>query len=568
MIDNAHESRAVYRHSGKVNWLMFLPGLVATAAVAIAMAGCLFWAYTEGYYWLIFAPMAAAFPVIGAWYLVLKWSHCRNRSVAAVTSVILAVLFYLGYYHVGVIEVVGVKSAHRIDLLPSFIQYRMKTDVVTDLHPPAPVPARPEAPSIFRQAINWCFFGAELAFVIVLFVSIGQRGTSKAFCESCGRWTNSETLKLQPGAAAEFWDALQAGNHRDVQDRLMSTTGMKGIVGTLTVELCPTCLAGGRSPLVCLTVSDVASAGRQGSPRPLAGPRFNLMNHPGVRTFVDHVVLRPDEIGALSLSFPGLASTMAANPYLFAEARSAAAKFRRAQPAPVLEPTKKIARIKTVDSRDVTSVLTRRNAMIRMLIGIASFCAGLIAALAPIGVVYFLEPRPPDWVFAAAVCWMILVVVVAMIWFLYFQTYLPDRFMLGQTWHAIDCREVRAVDLQSPDLFFVDIVPRSNWDKELKEKATDIGLLELNRARRELIFEGDRERYWIPADAILETRREIWAEPNQHQLPPTLHHLVVVRATTAEGPWETCFYRRHTKFRMRTEKERLADALELETRIR
>jgi hypothetical protein len=104
----------------------------------------------------------------------------------------------------------------------------------------------------------------------------------------------------------------------------------------------------------------------------------------------------------------------------------------------------------------------------------------------------------------------------------------------------------------------------------MMENATDIGFLELKPARRELIFEGDRQRYWIPVESILEIKHEFWAEAIQHQLQssPTLHHHIVVRAMTAEGPWETWFSRRHDTFRRLTAKRRLADAKELESKIR
>ena len=81
-------------------------------------------------------------------------------------------------------------------------------------------------------------------------------------------------------------------------------------------------------------------------------------------------------------------------------------------------------------------------------------------------------------------------------------------------------------------------------------------------------FEGDRERYWIPAESILEIKHEFWAESVQHQLQkaPSLNHVIVVRAMTASGPWETWFYSRQYKFRPHTEKRRLANALELESK--
>jgi hypothetical protein len=47
-----------------------------------------------------------------------------------------------------------------------------------------------------------------------------------------------------------------------------------------------------------------------------------------------------------------------------------------------------------------------------------------------------------------------------------------------------------------------------------------------------------------------------------------LHHHIVVRAQTASGPWETWFSRRQDTFRRLTAKQRIADAQELESKIR
>jgi hypothetical protein len=94
--------------------------------------------------------------------------------------------------------------------------------------------------------------------------------------------------------------------------------------------------------------------------------------------------------------------------------------------------------------------------------------------------------------------------------------------------------------------------------------------VELDHKQRRLVFEGDRQRYWIPVESILEVKHEFWAEFVQHQLQssPTLNHVVVVRAMTADGPWETWFYQRQYKFRVHTAQRRLEDAEELESKIR
>jgi hypothetical protein len=42
------QPREVYRPSGKVRWHIFVPGLILTSGVAVAMAWCLQQIYTKG----------------------------------------------------------------------------------------------------------------------------------------------------------------------------------------------------------------------------------------------------------------------------------------------------------------------------------------------------------------------------------------------------------------------------------------------------------------------------------------------------------------------------------------
>src|SRR6185369_10563065 len=49
----------------------------------------------------------------------------------------------------------------------------------------------------------------------------------------------------------------------------------------------------------------------------------------------------------------------------------------------------------------------------------------------------------------------------------------------------------------------VEIVPRANWGRVMLETASDIGYLLIDGSRREVLFEGDRERMRIPSKAIL-----------------------------------------------------------------
>jgi hypothetical protein len=63
-------------------------------------------------------------------------------------------------------------------------------------------------------------------------------------------------------------------------------------------------------------------------------------------------------------------------------------------------------------------------------------------------------------------------------------------------------REIRSrpdwiVDPDDPEAMFVQIVPRCNWGRIMLETATDVGFLKVDASRREILFEGDKERYRI-----------------------------------------------------------------------
>ena len=331
MLETPQESRPVYRPTGKVRWLIFLPGLVLTATVAIAMAWCLWWAFARGFYWILFAPLVASFPVVGIWYLVLRWSHCRSRFLAAAASAALGLLLYLGYYQIGLIQEIGLQNAHRVDLLPQYVQFRMQTDELRDdIGRPAPVPPRPHEPGLFAHVFKWFFFIIELIVVVSLFLTIAQRCGSRAYCELCGRWMKSEKLNLPPGLGVPLWVSLEAGNHADVHDRLSTMPPRSGLGCTLIVEHCPDCATAGRRPPVYLTMVDFMTPGQPqpklGSP---SGPRFSLINQPGTRTLVNHAALRPAEVAVLAPSFPALNTLLAAHPALFADARSSVAEIAR-----------------------------------------------------------------------------------------------------------------------------------------------------------------------------------------------------------------------------------------------
>jgi hypothetical protein len=81
--------------------------------------------------------------------------------------------------------------------------------------------------------------------------------------------------------------------------------------------------------------------------------------------------------------------------------------------------------------------------------------------------------------------------------------YLGMRFIYRRLCRDIGQRPDALVSSDEPIAQWVDIVPRVQWHQLMPDKAADRGLLAIDRTHARLLFEGVKERYVIPADAVL-----------------------------------------------------------------
>ena len=93
------------------------------------------------------------------------------------------------------------------------------------------------------------------------------------------------------------------------------------------------------------------------------------------------------------------------------------------------------------------------------------------------------------------------------------------------------------VDPDDPEAIFVQIVPRCNWGRVMLETATDVGFLKVDENRREILFEGDKERYCIPGQAIISCNVEqiIYGEGTAGRMT---QYTTVLSAHCNTGIWE------------------------------
>jgi hypothetical protein len=114
-----------------------------------------------------------------------------------------------------------------------------------------------------------------------------------------------------------------------------------------------------------------------------------------------------------------------------------------------------------------------------------------------------------------------------------------NRWLRRVARKEINRRADKIVNPDAPGIRFVEIVPRSAWnDTTLSESATDVGFLDLRNGY--LLFEGDNERYRIPACAIVKCEQDYFTRlaqsPSVQHSNTTIirYHFVVVTMKLSE----------------------------------
>jgi hypothetical protein len=85
----------------------------------------------------------------------------------------------------------------------------------------------------------------------------------------------------------------------------------------------------------------------------------------------------------------------------------------------------------------------------------------------------------------------------------FFMGVYPARCYLRWLRENIDRRPDAIIDPDDPDAFFVQHIPRKNWQVTVGESAIDVGLLLIDYRKGIIKYEGDEERWIVPADSIV-----------------------------------------------------------------
>ncbi len=520
--------RSFYRYQG-VNWPRFIPWLFLPCGAALLLAVGMFGLVSVGEYYVIILPVIAAAMVGGLMVLAVSKGHCRNPFVAGIIGCIAGFALYLNYFYVGMIGQIGPKTAARPDLLPRYIRFRMESDVSRDsnIHQDDENTHHLKSDTV----TNWLTFSIEFAACLAIPCFFAVQRARKPYCNVCQKWMVREGTQFQPDQSNAILDALRVSSARQLA-AICATPIFATIPNTtLALEICPTLKEGmSRDCPVYASLKSITKVGRSAG-----SDAFDGLNG---KTLLRSLQLNPDELAALGSRFKILESITG---------RAAIASLKPEEPAAEEKtPVGAFVDVKPVEPDYAGKVMTRRNSLIGLAYvfgGLAVIIAGgVIAAFG--GVTAFPDKNSPQNVPPATKAMGIAALAIGgtifaggCIFFLVNPSFFSNRFLMRRAREEFGRRPKCLVDPNDPDALFVEIVPKLNWGKLMLEMASDVGYFKVDQGRREILFEGDKERFRLPADAITYCGIEFFVE-GQGSHAATKIYYVVIRANRPNEFWE------------------------------
>jgi len=152
-VDN---ERQRYKPSGRIFLPFFLPlsALVYFSALVVGIVLSIL--FFSGYYFVGVAAFVAGLLMAGLVFGAARFGRCRNPWAALFLGASAGLLVYVFHYYVCMVAEVGVFSP---SLLPDYIAFRMENDVLRDaVQSEDTVPTTPAGIEI---AFNWFLLGVE-----------------------------------------------------------------------------------------------------------------------------------------------------------------------------------------------------------------------------------------------------------------------------------------------------------------------------------------------------------------------------------------------------------------------
>jgi hypothetical protein len=246
-------------------------------------------------------------------------------------------------------------------------------------------------------------------------------------------------------------------------------------------------------------------------------------------------------------------------------------------PTLVVTPTAS-ARVEALDERQAGQIRTPARRNLGMAIELIPLLVPLGAVVGLIGYVVYrlVAARGPFSGLDLAVGLGGVVLAIGGLWFAgRYGAVVPARFLRRAARSVVELRPEAPFNPGDPDVDFVSVVPRANWGKLMLSQASDVGFLKVDEASRCLLFEGDFQRWRIPAQSLVSVAVESYVPLGKPQGPPRpdnppqeRYYLTVIKARVGDDEWEAPISKAAVEWRPRNNRLREANAIALRDRIR
>lgn len=274
------DDRTTYRPSGRVFLPFFLP-LLATAFLAAAIGAALILLSARiGLRLVIVTPLVLTLPAAGMLYIACGYGKCRNRVLAFLVGAMVGAVVSPGRYQAEIVEMAGWQAIHRVDVLPNWIELRMKLKTIGKAG--AMNAGGPQPADTVDQIFNWIIFTLEVGMIVVGCGLFAASMSSVPFDETHKKWMKSKTAILPSGSSDGLAAAL-AGRDREKLAEQLDLVGQQTAPHcNVTIHFSPESLAGGEEALAFLSASEVGMANSEG--------------HRANKTIFEKWKLDPDEV--------------------------------------------------------------------------------------------------------------------------------------------------------------------------------------------------------------------------------------------------------------------------------
>jgi hypothetical protein len=510
--------------------------LLVAVPIALALGYVLFLIFRIGFYLIFLVPVLAGLMTSAGVALAVRWGACRNRWIGGLAGLLAGCVMYLSYFHFDLLSLIGFRNVHHVELLPRWIYFRILTDKQKKVGAPDPV-AGPQAAGNdpVKRVFKWIFFVLDSASAIVPPAAVGWYFATKPYCERRRRWMTTYNYRISNESGNDLAAAMSSGQTEGL-DELIQTGPT--VTPNVTTDLRFDYLPDVTDSSVYLSIVKIVSQGK---------------NQPAKEHVqVNRILLTPEEADllAVAVKLP----------------RSGEATARPLPAKAILE-GQVSGKIVPLPEEEAGKIASRRHIYTAVAIQVSPLILAVALAISGGWLAYAYWGQWAPLTTGIVLAYAIGLPVLLMIYLMCFEHYLPTKYYYACVQSVLRRRAESYVDPDDPDAIFIEMIPRANWSKLMAQNAKEVGLLKVDRQRQAILYEGDRERWIIPAESVVSCKIEEFTELNMEENRFNLHAVVVLVANVDGRGWEAPLCPRITTFRMWTAPVRRELARELNALI-